>query len=41
VQGYGTNLTDKLYRAGQGLNNADNYFYGAPRQYGVRLQYKF
>jgi iron complex outermembrane receptor protein len=41
VQLYGSNLTDKLYRSGQGLNNGNYYFYGAPRQYGVRLQYRF
>ena len=41
VQGYTTNLTDKIYRSGQGLNNGNYYFYGAPRQYGVRIQYNF
>ena len=41
LQGYGTNLTDKVYRTGQGLDNANYYFYGPPRQYGVRLEYKF
>jgi iron complex outermembrane receptor protein len=41
VQGYGTNLINKIYRTGQGLDNANYYFYGAPRQYGIRLQYRF
>jgi iron complex outermembrane receptor protein len=41
VQAYGTNLTDKVYRSGQGLDNANYYFFGPPRQYGVRLQYKY
>lgn len=41
VEAYGTNLTDKVYRTGQGLNNGNYYFYGAPRQYGVRVGYKF
>jgi iron complex outermembrane receptor protein len=41
VEGYGTNLTDKLYRSGQGGNNGNYYFYGAPRQYGARVRYTF
>jgi iron complex outermembrane receptor protein len=41
AQAYGTNLTDKVYRSGQGLNDGNYYFYGPPRQYGVRLQYRF
>lgn len=35
---YGTNLTDKTYVAGR---NADNFLYGAPREYGVRVRYDF
>ncbi len=38
---YGSNLANKVYRAGQGLNDGNSYFYGAPRQYGVRVGYKF
>ena len=41
VEAYGTNLTNKVYRTGQGLDNGDYYFYGPPRQYGIRLGYKF
>jgi outer membrane receptor protein involved in Fe transport len=41
VEAYGTNLTDKIYRTGQGLDNANYYFYGAPRQYGIRVGYRF
>lgn len=41
IQAYGTNLANKLYRTGEGLDNGNYYFYGAPRQYGVRAQYKF
>jgi iron complex outermembrane recepter protein len=41
IEGYGTNLTDKLYRSGQGGNNGNYYFYGAPRQYGARVRYNF
>lgn len=40
VQVFGTNLTDKEYVSGQ-YNNFANEFYGAPREYGVRLDYKF
>jgi iron complex outermembrane recepter protein len=38
VEGYGTNLTDKIYVSGQGANNE---FFGAPRQYGVRVGTRF
>jgi iron complex outermembrane recepter protein len=41
VEAYGTNLTDEVYRTGQGLNNGNYYFYGAPRQFGVHVGYKF
>jgi iron complex outermembrane recepter protein len=41
IAAYGTNLTDEVYRTGQGLNNNNYYFYGAPRQYGVHVGYKF
>jgi iron complex outermembrane recepter protein len=41
VEGYGTNLTDRIYRSGQGLDNGNYYFYGAPRQYGLRATYNF
>ena len=37
VQAYGTNLTNKVYRTGQGLDNANYYFFGPRRQYGVHL----
>ncbi len=35
---YGTNLTKQFYVSGQ---NGNNEFYGAPREYGVRLGFKF
>jgi iron complex outermembrane receptor protein len=38
---YGTNLANKVYRSGQGLNNYNYYFYGPPRQYGIRVGYNF
>lgn len=41
VEAYGTNLANKIYRTGQGLNNANYYFYGPPRQYGIDVGYKF
>lgn len=41
AEAYGTNLTDKVYRVGQGGNNGNYWFYGAPRQYGVRMRYAF
>ena len=41
IEGYGTNLTDRLYRSGQGGNNGNYYFYGPPRQYGARVRYNF
>jgi len=42
IEAFGTNLTDKVYRSGEGPPpNDDNYFYGAPRQYGARATYKF
>lgn len=34
VEGYATNLTGKEYVAGRSGNNE---FYGAPREYGVRV----
>jgi len=41
VEAYGTNLGNKVYRTGEGLFNTNYYFYGAPRQYGVKLGYRF
>jgi len=41
IQGYGTNLTNRLYRAGEGGNNGNYYFYGPPRQYGARVRFSF
>jgi len=38
VEGYGTNLTNVLYVSGQSANNE---FFGAPREFGVRLHYSF
>lgn len=38
IEGYGTNLTNKKYVSG---TSANNQFYGAPREYGVRLGVKF
>jgi iron complex outermembrane receptor protein len=39
VEGYGTNLTDERYAAGTiGFNSA---VWGAPRQYGARIGYRF
>jgi iron complex outermembrane receptor protein len=35
---FATNLFDKVYRSG---NDGDNTWYGAPRQYGLRLGVKF
>jgi len=36
VEAYGTNLTDKTYVSGQAAASR-NEFYGAPRQYGMRV----
>lgn len=38
VQAYGTNLTDKEYVTGQ---NGGNQFFGAPREYGLRIRKEF
>ena len=38
VEGYGTNLANKVYVSGQFGNNE---FFGAPRQYGVRIGSRF
>ena len=38
---YGNNLTDTIYHTGEGLNSGNYYFYGAPRQYGLRATYDF
>lgn len=38
VEAYGTNLTDDEFVTGQYINNE---FYGAPREYGVRVRYDF
>ena len=37
IEAYGTNLADKVYVSGGGINQ----FYGAPRQYGVRAAINF
>jgi iron complex outermembrane receptor protein len=39
VEGYGANLTDKEYVTGQSGGN--NEFYGAPREYGLRVSRDF
>ncbi len=39
IEASGTNLTNALYRTGEGLNSGNYYFYGAPRQYGIRARY--
>lgn len=42
VQLYGTNLTNQVYTAGTFTGaGRSNVYYGAPRQYGVRLSYSF
>ncbi|UVO55514.1 TonB-dependent receptor [Sphingomonas sp. SUN039] len=38
VEVYGTNLTNKYYVSGQ---NGNNEFYGAPREFGIRLGYRY
>lgn len=38
VEAFGTNLTDKTYVSGQFGNNE---FYGAPREYGLRVAKQF
>ena len=38
VQAYGTNLTDKEYVTGQ---SGGNQFFGAPREYGLRIRREF
>jgi outer membrane receptor protein involved in Fe transport len=38
AEAYGNNLTDKIYSTGEGLNSGNYYFYGAPRQYGLRAR---
>ena len=39
LEAYGTNLTDERYAAGTiGVNSA---VWGAPRQYGARVGYRF
>jgi iron complex outermembrane recepter protein len=40
VEAFGSNLTNKIYRTGEGLNSGNYYFYGAPRQYGIRMRYE-
>lgn len=40
VQGYATNVADKRYISGQSAFG-DNQFYGAPRQFGVRVTRRF
>ena len=39
IEAFGSNLTNELYRTGEGLNSGNYYFYGAPRQYGIRVKY--
>ena len=39
VEAFGNNLINKVYRTGEGLNSGNYYFYGAPRQYGIRARY--
>lgn len=39
LQAYGTNLTDKEYVTGQ--TNEGNQFFGAPREYGLRIRREF
>jgi iron complex outermembrane receptor protein len=39
VEAFGNNLSNKVYRTGEGLNSGNYYFYGAPRQYGIRARY--
>jgi iron complex outermembrane recepter protein len=43
VQAYGLNLANKVYVTGQlaAGTNTNQEFYGNPRQYGVRLSYRF
>jgi iron complex outermembrane receptor protein len=43
VDAYGTNLTDETYISGYygAGGNLNDVFYGAPRQYGLRLNYTF
>lgn len=42
AQIYGTNLTDQVYVAGTFTGaGRSNVYYGAPRQYGIRLSYSF
>ncbi|HEY6925336.1 MAG TPA: TonB-dependent receptor [Steroidobacteraceae bacterium] len=41
IDAFGTNLTNALYRTGEGLNSGNYYFYGAPRQLGVRARYEW
>ncbi|GAA0316219.1 TonB-dependent receptor [Sphingomonas oligophenolica] len=38
IEGYATNLADKVYVSGQSGNNE---FYGAPREFGVRVATRF
>ncbi|MCC7194677.1 MAG: TonB-dependent receptor, partial [Gemmatimonadaceae bacterium] len=40
VQAYGRNLADKDYVSGQ-ASASQNEFYGAPREYGLRIRYAF
>jgi iron complex outermembrane recepter protein len=39
LEAFGHNLTNRLYRTGEGLNSGNYYFYGAPRQYGISARY--
>jgi iron complex outermembrane receptor protein len=38
IEAWGTNLADKSYVSGR---SGDNEFYGAPREYGLRLGINF
>jgi iron complex outermembrane recepter protein len=39
IEASGTNLTNAVYRTGEGLNSGNYYFYGPPRQFGVHARY--
>jgi iron complex outermembrane receptor protein len=38
LEAFGTNLTNKTYVSGR---SGDNEFYGAPKEYGLKLGVKF
>lgn len=41
AEAYGTNLGDEQYPVGQLLDGNNSFTYGAPRQYGLRVGYRF